>query len=177
MTTSICLSRKLTEITNDTNEIMTELAGFFDSFELDTARIATITTNLQDEITLARMVEIDRLYQMFQRPVRDLSRDENKQVNLVVSGGETKIDKTIFEIISDPLMHMVRNAISHGIETTEERLRLGKDPIGSLIMKARHEGNNIILEIEDDGRGMDPAALRKTAVDKGFLAPAEAQAA
>src|SRR5574337_1168574 len=86
------LSRKLTEITNDTNEIMLELAGFFDSFEIDTARISTITTNLQDEITLARMVEMDKLYQMFQRPVRDLSLEENKQVKMVVSGGETKID-------------------------------------------------------------------------------------
>jgi chemosensory pili system protein ChpA (sensor histidine kinase/response regulator) len=169
------LSRKLTEITNDTNEIMSELAGFFDSFELDTARIATITTNLQDEITMARMVEMDRLYQMFQRPVRDLSQEENKQVNMVVSGGETKIDKTIFEIISDPLMHMIRNAISHGIEPADERKRLGKEPTGSLIMNARHEGNSIILEIEDDGRGMDPAALRTTAVDKGFMSSMEAQ--
>lgn len=169
------LSRKLTEITNDTNEIMMELAGFFDSFELDTARISTITTNLQDEITMARMVEVDRLYQMFQRPVRDLAQDENKQVNMVVSGGETKIDKTIFEIISDPLMHMLRNAISHGIEDVDERKRLGKDPAGSLILKARHEGNSIILEIEDDGRGMDPAVLRKTAADKGFMSSTEAQ--
>ncbi len=169
------LSRKLTEITNDTNEIMMELAGFFDSFELDTGRIATITTNLQDEITMARMVEVDRLYQMFQRPVRDLSQDENKQVTMVVSGGETKIDKTIFEIISDPLMHMIRNAISHGIEPVDERRRLGKDPTGSLILKASHEGNSIILEIEDDGRGMDPAVLRNTAVEKGFVSPSDAQ--
>jgi chemotaxis protein histidine kinase CheA/CheY-like chemotaxis protein len=168
------LSRKLTEITNDTNEIMTELAGFFDSFELDTAKISTITTNLQDEITMARMVEMDRLYQMLQRPVRDLALEENKQLNMVVSGGETKIDKTIFEIISDPLMHMIRNAISHGIEVAEERRELGKDPTGALILKARHEGNSIILEIEDDGRGMDPATLRKTAVDKGFMSSAEA---
>jgi chemosensory pili system protein ChpA (sensor histidine kinase/response regulator) len=169
------LSRKLTEITNDTNEIMTELAGFFDSFELDTARISTITTNLQDEITMARLVEIDRLFQMFQRPVRDLCQDENKQVNLVVSGGETKIDKTIFEIISDPLMHMVRNAVSHGIEPAEERRQLGKDEAGALILKARHEGNSIILEVEDDGRGMDPEIMKKTAVEKVFLSAAEAQ--
>jgi len=168
------LSRKLTEITNDTNEIMTELAGFFDSFELDTVKISTITTNLQDEITMARMVEMDRLYQMLQRPVRDLALKENKQLNMVVSGGETKIDKTIFEIISDPLMHMIRNAVSHGIEAAEERRELGKDPTGVLVLKARHEGNSIIIEIEDDGRGMDPATLRKTAVDKGFMSPAEA---
>ncbi len=169
------LSRKLTEITNDTNEIMTQLAAFFDSFEFDTARISTITTNLQDEITMARMVEMDKLYQMFQRPVRDIAQEENKQVNMVVSGGETKIDKTIFEIISDPLMHMIRNAISHGIETVAERKAAGKDPKGSLIMNARHEGNSIIIEIEDDGRGMDPVVLRQTAVDKGFMSAAEAQ--
>lgn len=169
------LSRKLTEITNDTNEIMTELAGFFDSFELDTARISTITTNLQDEITMARMVEIDKLYQMFQRPVRDIAQEENKEVNMVVSGGETKIDKTIFEIISDPLMHMIRNAVSHGIETVAEREAAGKDPAGVLILNATHEGNSIILQIEDDGRGMDPTMLRKTAVDKGFMSQAEAQ--
>ncbi|MFA5072878.1 MAG: hybrid sensor histidine kinase/response regulator [Nitrospirota bacterium] len=170
------LSRKLTEITTDTNEIMTELAGFFDSFELDTTRIATITTNLQDEITLARMVEMDKLYQLFQRPIRDLAQEEKKQVNLLVSGGETKIDKTVFEIISDPLMHMVRNAISHGIEPVEERKVLGKDPVGLLIMKARHEGNSILIDVEDDGRGMDPAVLKKVAVEKRFITAAEAQA-
>ncbi len=170
------LSRKLAEITNDTNEVMTELAEFFDAFELDTARISSITSNLQDEITMARMVEMDKLFQLFQRPVRDLCQSENKQVNLVVTGGETKIDKTIFEIISDPLMHMVRNAISHGIEPPEERSRKGKEPTGVLVLSARHEGNNIIIEVQDDGRGMDPAVLRKAAVDKGFLSALEAQA-
>lgn len=169
------LSRKLTEITNDINEVMTELTEFFDTFELDTARISTITSNLQDEITMARMVEMDKLFQLFQRPVRDLSQSENKQVNLVVTGGDTKIDKTIFEIISDPLMHMVRNAISHGIEPPEERAQKGKEPAGVLILNARHEGNNIIIEVQDDGRGMDPAVLKKTAVERGFLTPAEAQ--
>src|SRR5574341_1363111 len=169
------LSRKLTEITNDTNEIMTELAGFFDSFEYDTARISTITTNLQDEITMARMVEMDKLYQLFRRPVRDLAQEEGKQVNLVVSGGETKIDKTIFEIIADPLMHMIRNSVSHGIELAADRKALGKDPSGALILHSRHEGNSIILQIEDDGRGMDPLVIKKAAVDKGFLNAAEAE--
>jgi len=169
------LSRKLTEISNDMNEIMIQLAGFFDSFELDTARLSTITTNLQDEITMARMVEMDKLYQKFQRPVRDLAGEEGKEITLVVSGGETKIDKTVFEIISDPLMHMIRNAISHGLETVADRTALGKEPAGSLILTARHEGNSIVIQIEDDGRGMDPVLLRKTAVEKGFLREAEAR--
>jgi len=169
------LSRKLTEITNDTNEIMTEFSGFFDSFELDTSRISTITSNLQNEITMARMVEMDRLFQLFQRPVRDMAQSENKKINMVVTGGDTKIDKTIFEIISDPLMHMVRNAISHGIEGTEERQRNGKDPSGSLILSARHDGSSIVLQIEDDGRGMDPEQLRRSAVEKRFITPGEAK--
>jgi chemosensory pili system protein ChpA (sensor histidine kinase/response regulator) len=170
------LSRKLTEITNDTNEIMIEFSGFFDSFELDTARISTITSNLQDEITQARMVEMDRLFQLFQRPVRDLAQAENKKINMVVTGGDTKIDKTIFEIISDPIMHMVRNAISHGIEGPEERTRMGKEPGGALILSARHDGSSIVLQIEDDGRGMDPEQLRQSGVEKGFLTPGEAKA-
>jgi chemotaxis protein histidine kinase CheA/CheY-like chemotaxis protein len=169
------LSRKLTEITNDTNEIMTQLAGVFDSFELDTARISTITTGMQNEITMARMVEMDKLYQKFQRPVRDLAREEGKEIKLVVSGGETKVDRTIFEIITDPLMHMIRNAVSHGLETVAERRLLGKEPAGSLILTARHEGDSIVIQIEDDGRGMDPAVLRQTAADKGFLREAEAR--
>ncbi len=170
------LSRKLTEITNDTNEIMVDLSGFFDSFELDTARISTITSNLQDEITQARMVEMDRLFQLFQRPVRDLAQAESKQINMVVTGGDTKIDKTIFEIVSDPFMHMVRNAISHGLETPEERARLGKDRTGALLLSARHDGGSIVLQIEDDGRGMDPEQLRRAAIEKAFLTPAEAKA-
>jgi len=170
------LSRKLTEITNDTNEIMMEFSSFFDSFELDTARISTITSSLQDEITQARMVEMDRLFQLFQRPARDLAQAENKKINMVVTGGDTKIDKTIFEIISDPIMHMVRNAISHGIEGPEERTRLGKEPGGALILSARHDGSSIVLQIEDDGRGMDPEQLRRSAVEKGFLTPGEARA-
>jgi chemosensory pili system protein ChpA (sensor histidine kinase/response regulator) len=169
------LSRKLTEITNDTNEIMMEFSGFFDSFELDTSRISTITSNLQNEITMARMVEMDRLFQLFQRPVRDMAQSENKKINMVVTGGDTKIDKTIFEIISDPLMHMVRNAISHGIEGPEERTRNGKDPSGVLILSARHDGSSIVLQIEDDGRGMDPEQLRRSAVEKRFITQSEAK--
>ena len=169
------LSRKLTEITNDTNEIMAEFSGFFDSFELDTSRISTITSNLQNEITMARMVEMDRLFQLFQRPVRDMAQSENKKINMVVTGGDTKIDKTIFEIISDPLMHMVRNAISHGIEGPEERQRNGKEPSGSLILSARHDGSSIVLQIEDDGRGMDPEHLRRSAVEKRFITQSEAK--
>jgi chemotaxis protein histidine kinase CheA/ActR/RegA family two-component response regulator len=154
---------------------MMEFSGFFDSFELDTARISTITSNLQNEITMARMVEMDRLFQLFQRPVRDMAQSENKKINMVVTGGDTKIDKTIFEIIADPVMHMVRNAISHGIEGPEERTKNGKDPSGVLILSARHDGSSIVLQIEDDGRGMDPEQLRRSAVEKRFITQVEAK--
>ena len=163
------LSRQLTEITNDINEIMAEFSNFFDRFGEETSQISLITSQLQDEITQARMVEIDKLFMRFARPVRDLAQQERKQVELLVSGGETRIDKTVFETISDPLMHMVRNAVSHGIELPEERKARGKPPTGSIILKARHEGNSIVIEIEDDGRGIDPDVIRTEAVRKGFL--------
>ncbi len=168
------LSRKLTEITNDTNEIMMELAGFFDSFELDTARISTITTNLQDEITMARMVEVDRLYQLFHRPDQGhiAGRKQADQPRGLGRRNQNRQDDLRDHF--RPLMHMIRNAISHGIEPSEERVKLGKEPAGALILNARHEGNSIILTIEDDGRGMDPALLKKTAVEKGFIGSGEA---
>lgn len=169
------LSRQLVEITNDLNEVMNEFNSFFDGFDEETSHISMITNRLQEEITAARMVELDRLFLRFSRPVRDLAQAEGKAVSIIIAGGETKIDKTVFEMISDPLMHLVRNAVSHGIEPREERIRRGKEPTGTAILRARHEGNSIIVEVEDDGRGIDPELLRTEAVRRGFLSPAAAK--
>jgi chemotaxis protein histidine kinase CheA len=167
------LSRTLKELTNDTNEIMTELAGIFAARELESARFSSITTSLRDEIAMARTVEMNALYCLCRQPVGDLAQEEGKRVNLTVTGGETRIDKTTFEIFSDPFLHMIRNAVSHGIEPEAERKVLGKDLAGMLILQARREGNVLVLQIEDDGRGMDPAALRKSAVENGLMTAAE----
>jgi chemosensory pili system protein ChpA (sensor histidine kinase/response regulator) len=169
------LSRQLVEITNDINEVLHELAAFFEGFEEETAQISRITTSLQEEITSARMVALDRLFQRFTRPVRDLAQSERKKVNILASGGETRIDKTIFEMISDPLIHLIRNAVSHGIEPPEDRSRMGKEETGTILLNAKHEGNNILIEIEDDGRGIDPEFIRSEAVRRGFITPAVAK--
>ncbi|MBI5042301.1 MAG: hybrid sensor histidine kinase/response regulator, partial [Nitrospirae bacterium] len=167
------LSRKLVEITNDMSEIMGSLSDFFNKIDEGTIQISKITTNLQQEITAVRMVEIEKLFQRFSRLVRDVSQGENKKVRLEFVGGETKIDKAIFELITDPLVHIIRNAISHGIEMPHDRKLSGKEDTGVVFVRAYQEGNNVVIEIGDDGRGIDPDAVRETAVEKGYIAKFE----
>jgi len=167
------LSRKLVEITNDMSEIMESLSDFFNKIDEGTLHISKITTNLQQEITSVRMVEIEKLFQRFSRLVRDVSQSENKKVRLEFVGGETKIDKAIFELISDPLVHIIRNAISHGIEMPHDRKLSGKEDTGVVFVRAYQEGNNVVIEVGDDGKGIDPDAVREAAVEKGYIAKSE----
>lgn len=167
------LSRKLVEITNDMSEIMESLSDFFNKIDEGTLHIGKITTNLQQEITSVRMVEIEKLFQRFSRLVRDVSQSENKKVRLEFVGGETKIDKAIFELISDPLVHIIRNAISHGIEMPHDRKLSGKEDTGVVFVRAYQEGNNVVIEVGDDGKGIDPDAVREAAVEKGYIAKSE----
>jgi two-component system chemotaxis sensor kinase CheA len=108
--------------------------------------------------------------------VRQISREHDKQVNLVITGAETEIDKLIVEELSDPLMHMMRNAIGHGIEAREERLRVGKPPVGTIALNAFQKGNHVVIEVEDDGAGMDPSVILRAAVRLGIAKEEEAQA-
>ena len=167
------LSRKLVEITNDMSEIMESLSDFFNKIDEGALHISKITTNLQQEITSVRMVEIEKLFQRFSRLVRDVSQSENKKVRLEFVGGETKIDKAIFELISDPLVHIIRNAISHGIEMPHDRKLSGKEDTGVVFVRAYQEGNNVVIEVGDDGKGIDPDAVREAAVEKGYIAKSE----
>lgn len=167
------LSRKLVEITNDMSEIMESLSDFFNKIDEGALHISKITTNLQQEITSVRMVEIEKLFQRFSRLVRDVSQSENKKVRLEFVGGETKIDKAIFELISDPLVHIIRNAISHGIEMPHDRKLSGKEDTGVVFVRAYQEGNNVVIEVGDDGKGIDPDAVREAAVEKGYIAKTE----
>ena len=167
------LSRKLVEITNDMSEIMESLSDFFNKIDEGALHISKITTNLQQEITSIRMVEIEKLFQRFSRLVRDVSQSENKKVRLEFVGGETKIDKAIFELISDPLVHIIRNAISHGIEMPHDRKLSGKEDTGVVFVRAYQEGNNVVIEVGDDGKGIDPDAVREAAVEKGYIAKSE----
>lgn len=130
---------------------------------------------MQDGILEVRMVPIGQIFDKLGRVARQASRDAGKQVNLVITGAETEVDKLIVEELSDPLMHMVRNAIDHGIEPQPERVRVGKPDVGTIAINAFQKGSHVLIEIEDDGRGMDPAHLVETAIKRGFVGEQEAR--
>ena len=130
---------------------------------------------MQNGILEVRMVPLGQVFDKLARIVRQISREHDKQVNLVIAGAETEIDKLIVEELSDPLMHMIRNAIDHGIEDKDERMRVGKPPVGTIALNAFQKGNHVVLEIEDDGKGMDPSAITAAAVRRGLVTENEAR--
>lgn len=139
-----------------------------------TAQIDFVTSEIQAAVMRMRMVPIGKLYQKAPRIVRDLSKEFGKKINLIVQGEETEIDRGIIEELNDPLVHMIRNSCDHGIEPPEERIRLGKPEYGTITLDADQEGNNIVLRISDDGRGMDPEKLKAKAIEKGIITPDQA---
>ncbi|MGB9591332.1 MAG: chemotaxis protein CheA, partial [Candidatus Kryptoniota bacterium] len=138
-------------------------------------QIDFITTELQSAVMKTRMVPIGRVFNKFPRLVRDLSKEFSKEIELIVVGEETELDKSVIEEISDPLVHLIRNAVDHGIENPDERLRMGKPAKGTVILAARHEGNHIIIEVQDDGRGLDSDKLKQKAIEKGLISESEAR--
>jgi two-component system chemotaxis sensor kinase CheA len=123
----------------------------------------------------ARMLPIEQVFNKFPRLVRDLARNMNKQIEFVVEGKETEIDRSVLEEIGDPLIHIIRNAIDHGVETPEERKKAGKSPQGNVYLGARHEENHIVVEVSDDGKGMDAQKLKDKAIERGYLTPEVAE--
>ena len=138
-------------------------------------QIDLMTNELQLVVMKTRMVKIGKVFNRFPRLVRDLARETGKQLNLVIKGEETELDKTLIEEINDPLVHLVRNSADHGVELPEDRKKAGKDPVGTIILSAEHEGNNIIITIEDDGKGINPDVLKEKAVSKGLISPEKAK--
>lgn len=145
-----------------------------DLFSIST-QLDLLTTDLHLGVMKARMLPVGNVFKRFPRQVRDLCREKGKDIDLQISGEETELDKSILELISDPLVHLVRNAVDHGIELLEERKRLGKRPEGTLKLRAYHQGNYIHLEISDDGKGMDPELIKRKAVDKKLITSREAE--
>ena len=132
--------------------------------------------NLQNAVMKTRMQPIGRLFRKYPRVARDLARQLGKQCELTLIGEDTEIDKTMIEDLNDPLVHLVRNAVDHGVEPPEERVRLGKPPQSEIRLEARQEGDHILIEISDDGRGMHPEIIRARAVAKGLISAEEANA-
>jgi chemosensory pili system protein ChpA (sensor histidine kinase/response regulator) len=170
------LGRAMAEIAADVSEVQTQLADVIRSVSEETAQIQRLTGGLRNEVTHARMVPLGTLFARFARQVREAARAAGKRVRLQVSGESVEVDNTIIEQLADPLLHLVRNAVAHGVEDEAERRMAGKPAEGTVSLNAYHRGGAIYVEVEDDGRGMDPAALRQHAVRQGYLT-AEAAAA
>lgn len=134
-------------------------------------RMNLITTQLQEGVTRTRMQPIRNVWNQFPRVIRDLAHASGKEVELVMEGAETELDKTLLEAIKDPLTHIVRNAIDHGIETPEIRQSRGKNPKGTLSLKAYHEGGQINIEIRDDGGGINGEKVKRKAIERGLITP------
>jgi len=140
-------------------------------FRSSAQNLGRISGELQEGVMKIRMVPISQIFSRFPRVVRDLSKTLNKNIQLVIEGEDTELDKSVVEDLLDPIMHCVRNSMDHGIETPEERKALGKSEQGTLLLKASNEGNMIVIEVVDDGKGIDVDAVKAKAVERGILHP------
>ncbi|MGC2112395.1 MAG: chemotaxis protein CheA [Candidatus Korobacteraceae bacterium] len=135
------------------------------------ADISRIADELQTSVMSIRMLPVRTVFQKFPRLVRDLARSLGKEIRLLIEGEDIELDKTILEQIGDPLVHLIRNAVDHGCETAEQRRAKGKDASGQVTLRASNQAGGVVIEVTDDGRGLDAAALKRKAVEKGLLTP------
>lgn len=136
--------------------------------------LSRVSTDLQNIVLKLRMVPVDTVFNRFPRMVRDLARTLDKKIELMISGAETELDRTVIDEIGDPLVHLLRNSIDHGIESAEQRTQAGKPETGTVWLRAYHSGNHVFIEIEDDGGGIDRDKVLQTALDRGIVKPEEA---
>ncbi len=145
-------------------------SGFNEQIEY----LERITTNLHQSVMKTRMVPIENVVSRFPRMIRDISKKLDKKMELYMSGEETELDRTVIDEIGDPLMHMLRNAADHGLESNEERIKAGKPEVGSIFLNAYQDGNNVVIEVRDDGRGVDVEKIKKKALEKGVITQEQA---
>ena len=168
------LARSVSEMSADVAEVQSQHATLLRSIREDTVQIQRLTAALRKEITRARMVPIGRLFARVAQQVRETARATGKVVALTVRGESAEVDNGIIEQIADPLLHLIQNAVAHGIESAAERESRGKAASGHVTLSASQEGGFILVEVEDDGRGIDTELLRRHAVERGLLPAAEA---
>ena len=131
--------------------------------------LSRVTKDLQKSVLHTRMQPIKKVFDKIPRQVRELKSKLDREVNLIIEGEMTEVDKTLVEELSDPMVHLIRNALDHGIESKEDRVKIGKDPEGTLIIRAFYEGNNIVIQVAEDGKGMDAEKLKEKAVERGVI--------
>lgn len=162
-------SRKLQEATSDIGEGLRGMTNFFAGFTGEVETMDRMVVEMKERLSEARTVRAESLFQRFTRTIRELSRESGKKLNLIVAGGETLIDRVVFDGLYDPLLHIVRNAVAHGFEPEDVRKRQGKPGPGNIWMTARRKGSTVEIEIRDDGRGIQLDKVRKRAREKGFM--------
>ncbi|TAN56839.1 MAG: hybrid sensor histidine kinase/response regulator, partial [Magnetospirillum sp.] len=164
----------VSELVLTRNQLLQMVRGRDDSeFATPLQRLSHITTDLQEGVMKTRMQPIGNAWAKLPRIVRDLSVEMNKKIDLQMLGAETELDRQVLELIKDPLTHMVRNSADHGLEPTDERKRIGKPEVGKIVLNAYHEGGHIIIEISDDGRGLNLDRIKQKAVQNGIASESE----
>jgi chemosensory pili system protein ChpA (sensor histidine kinase/response regulator) len=165
------LARRVGEVTADISESMTQLSGSIRRSHEDMSHLAQLTLGMRDEIARARMVPIGTPFTRFRRATREMARATGKEVTLVTSGEHTEVDTGVVERLVDPLVHLVRNAVYHGIELASDRVSKGKPATGTIYLHAAHRGSAVLIEVEDDGAGLDVEKIRAKAVERGLIRP------
>ena len=159
---------------NDDVEERYEGEEFLEELNQVVSIVSLVTTDLQIAVMKTRMLPVGKVFNKFPRMIRDLTRELNKKIELEISGEDTELDKSIVEEIGDPLVHIIRNSCDHGIEMPSVRLAAGKEEIGIITLKAYNEGNQIVIQIDDDGKGLDPVMLKNKSLEKGIITEKEA---
>ena len=139
------------------------------------SHVDRVTSDLQAVVTKARMVPIETVFSRFPRMVRDLAKDLGKEIDLIIQGKETELDRTVIDEIGDPLVHLIRNSVDHGVEKPEVRTQNGKNSTGTILLKAEHEGNSVVITIKDDGKGINEEVMVRKALEKGLITEEEAE--
>ncbi|MBR6228231.1 MAG: chemotaxis protein CheA [Eubacterium sp.] len=161
----------LVAASNNGEAVVGDNQAFNDQIEY----LERITTNLHESVMKVRMVPIESVVNRFPRMIRDLSRKLGKKMELYMTGEETELDRTVIDEIGDPLMHLLRNSADHGLESNEERVKLGKDEVGSIFLDAYQDGNNVVIEVRDDGGGINIDKVRNKALEKGTITEKQAE--
>lgn len=155
---------------SDNNE-GTKTQGFNEQIEY----LERVTTNLHESVMKVRMMPIETVTQKYPKMIRDLTKKLDKQMKLYITGEDTELDRTVIDEIGDPLMHLLRNSADHGLESADVRIQRGKDPVGNIYLNAYQEGNGVIIEVKDDGNGIDIERVRTKGIEKGTITPEQAE--
>ncbi|HHT9144789.1 MAG TPA: hybrid sensor histidine kinase/response regulator [Candidatus Wunengus sp. YC61] len=165
----------VTRYNREEEHLLKEISRYSESYEADVVNLDAITEGIRQQVMAMRMQPISAIFDLAARLIRDLSRQFSKEVNLLISGAEVELDNNIIEMLKDPLVHLLRNAVDHGIEEPSRRASLGKKKTGTIALSAKQEGGDVLISVEDDGKGINKELVKETAIRKGLLSEEEAK--